>query len=66
MAVAKLTLGGAEYVVVPKGEFRRLQQIERELRREEREDVAVSLRRLRDRKERRVPWSAVKRAAGLG
>ena len=65
MTVATLKIGRQEYVVVPRKDFERLQRQVSKVDPEDVADAAESLRRLRDPAEKRVPWSLVKKRAGL-
>lgn len=65
MTVASLKIGKREFVVLPRRDYERMQATCAAVSEEDRKDVAVSLRRLNDPRERRIPWSQVKKRAGL-
>jgi len=62
MAATTLTIGKKDYVVVPRKDYERLL---RKAGLTDEADVAESIRRLNDPKEKRIPWSHVKKRAGL-
>jgi hypothetical protein len=65
MTVQTVKLCRREFVIVPKKDFVRLQRRAGELSSQDRADVPEALCRLRDPKEKRIPWSQVKKSAGL-
>lgn len=65
MTLSTLKIGRREYVVVPRRDFERIQRKAQLLSDQDAADIAESLRRLNDPKEKRVPWEQVKKHAGL-
>lgn len=72
MNVANLTIGKGKYAVIPWKEYERFRKWETQSKRkagsladEDQADVKECLRRLSDPKEKRIPWSQVKKQAGL-
>ncbi|HTW94291.1 MAG TPA: hypothetical protein VMD30_05840 [Tepidisphaeraceae bacterium] len=65
MTVSTVRIGKREYVLLPRKDFDRLQRQAEQIREEEAEDVAESVRRLHDAKEKPISWEQVKRRAGL-
>ena len=70
--VATLKIGKREFVVIPKREYEQFEKwratskrARRRLSAEDRADLAVGRKRLNDPKEKRIPWSQVKKSAGL-
>jgi hypothetical protein len=64
MTTATLKIGRREFVVIPRKEFEQLRR-RADLSKEDAVDVSQSVRRLNDPREKRVPWSQVKKRAGL-
>jgi len=62
MAATTLTIGKKDYVVVPRKDYERLL---RKAGLTDEADVAESILRLNDPNEKRIPWSHVKKRAGL-
>lgn len=65
MTVQTLRLSGKEYTLVPSKEFRRMAEELAHYQAEMAWDLAVTKRRLKDRKDRPVPWEQAKRRLGL-
>ncbi len=65
MTHSTLKIGKDEYVVVARKDFERLQRKADLLSDEDAADLAESVRRLNDPREKRVPWDKVKKRAGL-
>jgi hypothetical protein len=65
VTVSTLKIGKREYVVVPRKDFEQLRRKADRKAAEDSVDVAESLRRLNDPREKRVPWDQVKKRAGL-
>lgn len=65
MSTSSFKIGRAEYVVVPRKVFEKMRKKAELLSDEEAADIAESQRRLGDPKEKRVPWSQVKKRAGI-
>jgi hypothetical protein len=63
MTVSTLKIGKQEYVVVPRKDFDQLRRKADLLSDEDAADVTESIRRLNDPKEKRIPWSRVKKRA---
>lgn len=65
MTVQTLRLAGKDYTLIPSKDFR---QIARELARYRAEmasDLTVARRRLKDRKDKPIPWEQAKKRLGL-
>jgi hypothetical protein len=65
MTVATLKIGRREFVVIPRPDYERMRADCERVADEDSADAAASLRRLNDPREKRVPWSQVKKRAGL-
>jgi hypothetical protein len=65
MTVSTLKIGSREYVLLARRDFDRLRRKAALLSDQDAADVAESLRRLHNPKEKRIPWSRVKRRSGL-
>jgi cytochrome c553 len=65
MTLSTLKIGKQEYVVVPRKDFERMRRKADLLSDQDATDLAESLRRLADPKEKRIPWDQVKKRAGL-
>ena len=65
MTVSMLKIGRREFVVVPRKDFEKLKRKANLLSDQDAADVAESLQRLSDPKEKRIPWENVRVRAGL-
>jgi len=65
MTLQTVKLAGRRFVIVPEKDFRRLQQKAEDLDAQDRGDIAESLRRLRDPRQRPIPYEQVRRELGL-
>jgi len=70
MAAQTLKISGRKFVLMPESEYRRLmvsksRAVEPLLTAEDAEDIAISLRRMADPREKLIPWEDVKKRAGL-
>ena len=65
MTVQTVKLAGRRFVIVPKSHYDRLCAQAEQIIRLDRADAAEAARRLKDPKEKRIPWAQVKKRAGL-
>ena len=65
MAIQTLKLSGKDYVVIPAKDFRRMSDELARFQAEMKSDIAVATRRLKDRKDKAVPWEEAKKRLGL-
>ena len=65
MSAQTLRLAGKEYTLIPSTEFRLMAEELAHYQAEMASDLAVSKRRLKDRKDKPVPWEQAKKRLGL-
>ena len=68
MSAGTLKIEGRKFRVIPEEDYQAMRTALREQRQqaaEDRADVREAVRRLGDPKEKRIPWSQVKKRAGL-
>lgn len=65
MTASSFKIGKQEFVVIPRKDFDRLQRKAALLTDEDAADLEESIRRLNDPREKRIPWSKVKKRARL-
>ena len=63
MTVQTIKVGGRQFVIVPKSHYDRLCAQAEQTVRLDRADAAEAARRLKDPKEKRVPWTQLKKKA---
>lgn len=65
MAASTLKIDGRKFRIIPEEDYQAMRTALRRQAAEDRADVLEAVRRLRDPKEGRIPWSQVKKTAGL-
>jgi hypothetical protein len=68
MTAGTLTIDGRKFRVIPEEDYQAMRNAVRQQQRqaiEDRADVLEATRRLGDSKEKRIPWSQIKKRAGL-
>lgn len=65
MTVANLKIGQREFVVIPRRDYDRMRaELDAEAA-QDRADVAEAIKRLKDPRQKSVPWSQAKKRLGL-
>ena len=65
MTVANFTIGRREYVVIPRREFERMRAELGAEAAQDRADVVEAVKRLKDPREKSIPWPQAKKRLGL-
>jgi hypothetical protein len=66
MTIQTITLGGKKFVILPEREFQRMNRTLGELAAKDRADIRLAKKRLRDPKEKPIPYERVRQELGLG